>query len=99
MLNSYIDWLGYDPKDKSEAQRTVNIGSRQRTLFSPPPSFQGLPALQDDPAPYNRAFYTDWAWALLKLIEDNVTFDGEQDFDPAQNMKLKKILDNLTVEA
>ncbi|MDR1396301.1 MAG: putative virulence factor [Desulfarculales bacterium] len=98
ILNSYIDWLGYDPRRKNEAERAIIIGGRQRTLFTPPPAFQGMPALQEDAAPYNRSFYTDWAGALIKLIEDNVNFDGEQDFDPAQNLRLKKILDNLVVE-
>ena len=98
ILNSYIDWLGFDPRHNSESQRTLAIGNRQRTVFQTPPPVKGLPELKEDSTPYDRAYYTDWAGALIKLIEDNVTFDGEQDFDPVQNHKLKTILDNLVVE-
>lgn len=97
IINTYVDWLGLDPREASESQRTVSVGGRQRTVFVPPVPFKGLPVLQEDPSPYDRTFYTDWTAALVALINDNVNFDGAQSFDPEQNTRLREILDSLKV--
>ncbi len=99
VINGYVNWLGLDPRQRSDAERTVSVGGKARTVFTPPPPFSGLPALAEDPLPYDRAFYTDWAAALVTLINDNAAFDGGRKFNPEQNARLKAILDGLRLGA
>lgn len=97
LLNSFINWLGYDPRVRGQVERALLIGGKQRMLFTPVPEFSGLPNLEESPEPYERAYYTDWAGAFLKMVEDNVNFDGEDDFDPQENQRLKDILEQLAM--
>ena len=97
VINRYADWLGFDPRRKDERERTVNFGSRQRTLFIPPPETRGLPELAEDPGDYAESVAMDWSAALIHLIQENVNFDGERDFDPVQNSRLKDILESFAV--
>ena len=99
IINNYTDWLGFDPRSKSDAERTVTFGSRQRVLFSPPPETDGLPTLAEDPGDYAETAAMDWAAALIHLVQENVNFDGERDFDPVQNGRLRAILDAFAVTA
>jgi hypothetical protein len=34
----------------------------------------------------------DWAAALIRLVNENVNFDGSRDFDPVENSRLRDIL-------
>lgn len=97
IINRYADWLGFDPRLKNEKERTLTFGSRQRTLFNPPPETRGLPALAEDPGDYAESVAMDWSAALIHLIQGNVNFDGARDFDPVQNNRLRAILDALCI--
>ena len=96
-VNAYIDWLGFDPRTRSSDQRTVAVGNRQRTLFTPQSETTGLPVLAEDPGDFADSLIMDWAAALLHLVNENVNFDGVRDFDPEQNSRLKAILDAMVV--
>jgi hypothetical protein len=97
ILNAYIDWLGFDPRVNDESRRTVALGSKSRVLFTPVPEPEALPELSEDPTAFERGYYMDWAAAFMRLVEDNVAFDGAIDFDPVQNLKLKNILQQLHI--
>lgn len=97
IVNRYIDWLGFDPRLKNEQERTVAFGSRQRTLFTPPPEPDGLPILTEDPGDYAESVTMDWSAALIHLIRANINFDGQRDFDPVQNKRLRDILDSFSI--
>ncbi len=97
ILNNFINFLGYHPRELNTMRRTVSIAGKERTLFNPVPAVKGLPVLNETPTAYERAYYTDWAGALIKMVEDNINFDGAQDFDPVQNARLKDILTELSV--
>lgn len=98
IINRYTDWLGFDPRLKSGEERTVVFGSRQRALFNPPPETDGLPSLAEDPGDYAETATMDWSAALIHLVQENVNFDGERDFDPVQNSKLRAILEQLALQ-
>ncbi|MDR0339342.1 MAG: putative virulence factor [Desulfovibrio sp.] len=102
VVNTYTDWLGFDPRSSTEQERTVSFGPRRRTLFTPPPEIlpgKSLPVLAEDPADYVEDFAMDWSAALMHLVNENVNFDGVRDFDPEANAVLKKILDALCIDA
>lgn len=98
-INSYTTWLGLDPADKSDQERTVTVGARQRVVFTPAAEVAGLPVLAEDPTDCNEFAAMDWASALIHLIMENVNFDGAQTFDPVANSRLKGILDALAPSA
>lgn len=97
LINGFIDWLGFDPGQKSEAERTVSFGNKMRTLFTPQAEIELLPPLAEEPAEYAAEQAMDWCAALIHLINENINFDGEQDFDPEQNRLLHDLLGKLAV--
>ena len=97
--NTYVGKLGLDPRAKNEKARTVTVFGRERTVFTPPPPVLDLPAIGEDPTPYDRTFYTDWAAALTHLILENVNFSGGMDFDPVANSKLAGIIETFSINA
>ena len=96
-INDYIDWLGFDPRARSADERTITVGNKRRTLFTPRPEASGLPVLAEDPGDYTDGIIMDWAAALLHLVNENVSFDGVRDFDPEQNKRLREILEALVI--
>jgi hypothetical protein len=97
-VNTYTDWLGFAPRSSTEEQRTVAFGNKQRTLFNPQPEPDGLPQLSEDPIDYVDGLGMDWAAALLRLVNENVNFDGVRDFDPVVNNQLHAILTALVAQ-
>ncbi len=97
MINSYINWLGFDPRTVNEEQRTVSFGNKTRALFTPLPDVERLPPLHEDPADYVETLAMDWVAALMHLVGQNVHFDGARDFDPEQNRQLQAILTALAL--
>ena len=96
-VNTFIDWLGFDPRALTPEQRTVPLGNKQRTLFTPLPEISGLPPLAEDPTEYTDSLIMDWAAALIHLVNENVNFDGVRDFNPEQNQRLHNILNALVI--
>ena len=97
VINTFMDWLGFDPGCKNEEERTISFGDKPRTLFSPLPPVEGLPSLLETPREYAHLQAMDWTAALMHVIQENVNFDGAKDFDPEQNRQLRVILDALAV--
>lgn len=97
VINAFVDWLGFDPAKKSESERVVSLGGKSRTLFSPLPEVTGAPPLSEEPKQFAAEQAMDWTAALMHLVNENVNFDGEQDFDPEQNSQLRELLDSLAV--
>lgn len=97
-VNTYTDWLGFDPRSKTAEERTIPLGGRLRTLFEPPPAFTGLPPLAEDPGDAVENSAMDFAAALMHLVDENVNFDGERDFNPEENSRLRAVLDALHLQ-
>ncbi len=91
-INAFVDWLGFDPRNKSRAERTLQLGGKAVSLFDPPPDVVGEPRIGEQEAPYDRLWYTDWLRALVANILANVDFDGQQSVNPEQNNRLRDIL-------
>ena len=92
ILNSFIDWLGRNPRSLSDKERTVQIGNSETVLFAPPLPVSGFPELPDVRIPYTMAWYGDWLKALYVLVMENVDFDGTQMINREENMHLGQII-------
>jgi len=95
-LNAFVDWLGYNPRTRSEQERTIIFNSQPYVLFAPPQPVPGYPRISEQQTPYDRAWYTDWLRALVNTLMENVSFDGKQTVNIEQNKVLKDILHSLT---
>ena len=84
-------WGGYG----SAGRRHSAYGRRTRTLFGQQPDPEGYPALAAEPLAFDRQYYTDWLAALMHLIEGNADYEGGQTFDPEQNARLGRLINNL----
>ena len=92
LINSYIDWLGYDPRAKEVAAREVRIGNKAVEVFAPKPEVIGLVNLSESSDERTGRYFRDWLNAFLGLVLGNVSFDGEQEINWEENAKLAKIL-------
>lgn len=91
-INAFVDWLGFDPRKKDAAGRTILFGGKSSELFTPPAEPPAEPVIGEQEAPYDRQWYTDWMRALAWSVVANVDFDGQQVRDPQQNARLRDIL-------
>ncbi len=91
-VNAFVDWLGFDPRFKDQAARTILFGGKSVSLFNPPPAVTGEPHIAEEESPYDRLWYTDWLRALAYSVTANVDFDGRQTVNPEQNNRLRDIL-------
>ena len=94
-ISAFVDWLGVNPASVPEAKRTIQLAGRTRTLFGQQPDPEGYPALAAEPLAFDRQYYTDWLAALMHLIEGNADYEGGQTFDPEQNARLGRLINNL----
>lgn len=91
-LNAFVDWLGFNPSEKTKEERTVPMNGRSFILFERVDAPEAFPVLPETQSSYDRAYYTDWLRALLSLIQENVNFDGEQNINVGENARLGQIL-------
>lgn len=98
-INSYVDWLGFSPLAKSDAERTVQAGAGSSVLFRSRPPVQGFPELGESRDDYTGQWFGDWLKALYALVMDNVNFDGEQTINVEENTLLGGILKKFQAEA
>jgi hypothetical protein len=96
LLNAFVDWLGYNPRTLSEQDRTITVNGQPCVLFAPPQPVRGYPRISEQQTPYDRAWYTDWLRALVSMVMENISFDGERTINIEQNRLLKEILTSLT---
>ena len=94
-ISAFVDWLGFNPASVPEARRTIQLAGRTRTLFGQQPDPEGYPALAAEPLAFDRQYYTDWLAALMHLIEGNADYEDGQTFDPEQNARLGRLINNL----
>ncbi len=91
-INSFVNWLSFDPRFLSDEQRTVVIKGRAATIFTPMPEQPDILTLDETPKSYERTWYTDWLRAFIHLVNANVDFDGNASFNREENAKLQNIL-------
>jgi len=97
-INAFVDWLGYNPRTRSEQERTItDAAGRPCVLFKPPPPVQDYPRIGDQPTSYDSEWYLDWLRALDRVLMDNLNFDGTRTINLEQNRALKTILDSLAL--
>lgn len=98
-VNAFVDWLGFNPRLCQDTARTIHIGGRSFTLFSPPPQVQGEVRIDEAPSAYDSQWYTDWIRALVHTINANMDFDGTVLINTAENQRLRTILDAYAAHA
>ena len=91
-INAFVDWLDFDPRHRSEQERTIIFRDKPVVLFPAVSDPVGEPLIGEVEAPYDRQWYTDWLRALVHGITANVDFDGQQIRNPQQNKRLYDIL-------
>lgn len=91
IINSYINWLEYNPRIMPQDKRQVEIDGKQFKLFEDTPEINGYPKLNEDQSPFDRFFYRDWIAAFLDLARGNVDFSGA-DFNIEENSRLGGLL-------
>jgi hypothetical protein len=91
IVNSYVRWLGLDPQSPP-AERTVSFNNKEHQLFNRPAHVDGLPPLQEQPSTYIRDYALGWAFALRKLIIDNIQYQGGGRLSLEENARLGKIV-------
>ncbi len=92
ILNAFVDWLGRNPRTKTEQERTFKTSSGSSVLFAPPPVFAGMPQLSENRTPYTADWYGDWLNAFYLLAMENLDFDGEQMINREENTCLGTII-------
>ena len=98
-INAFVDWQGFDPRYRDNAQRTIVMQGRPVTLFTPPPPLEGPVRVGEELSAYDRAWYADWLRAFVHSLSANVDFDGGAVFNVEQNNRLRAILDAFTPTA
>lgn len=99
-LNSYVDWLGYNPRIKTEAERRIQTGpSTSAVVFEPPAPVGDFPRLGEKRSDYTRNWFRDWLNAFYGLAMANVNFDGDREINVEENMALGSLLKRLEANA
>lgn len=93
VINNFIGDLGFTALPAGERPKRPKSDI---AIFSPPPSFTGLPDLSDHRLRLEADYFIDWATALHSLALDNVSFNGGREIDDVQNARLGRILDALS---
>ena len=92
MINAYVSWLGFNPRSKNAAERSVHINGQRFVLFEPLPPVGAYPQLGKAADVLEKQWYRDWVCAIMALIRANVDFDGEQTVNPEENRRLGEII-------
>ena len=92
IINSYVTYLGLDPRTLNESERTLQIGNSKVTVFTPVQSITGPLVLQENRTNYMEQYFRDWLYALYALVVGNVNFDGERELNIEENLKLGALL-------
>ena len=84
--------LGFDPRFKDQAARTVLFGGKSVSLFNPPPAITGEPDIAEEESPYDRLWYTDWLAPAWQMATGSSGLTERQTVNPEQNNRLRDIL-------
>ena len=92
IINGYVDYLGFD---KAKLAERPTSGREKRPVFAPRPPVGDYPALGEEPAAYDQAFYVDWITGFVRLVEDNVRFRDGSSVDVVANARLGGLIEKL----
>lgn len=90
-INSFVAWLGYDPRKTSDNDRLIKVGSKTEMVFAKAGEEQPL-VLSETRGNYVEQYLKDWLTALYALIVGNVNFDGERTINVEENAALGSLL-------
>jgi hypothetical protein len=90
-INRFIVYLGFDMVPEDQRPRVSGEGI-DRPVFAARPTAFDLAAIGAEPVPFRENYLLDWIFAFYKLVEDNATSEGGQQFDIEQNSRLGRII-------
>lgn len=96
LLNDFVCGLGFAGLPPATRPK---MGEEQRPVFDRAPGAEGWPDLAEIPAAYDATFYVDWAFAFVRMVEDNVRGSGGALVDPANNARLGRLLTDMRAVA
>lgn len=97
VINGYVDFLGFNPRETEEAEREVAMGRKQQPLFADRPPIADRPEVAENQWAYEARYYKDWLMAFVHLVQENV--EGDEGFDHRENTRLGGIIRDLAAEA
>ncbi|MDR1167128.1 MAG: putative virulence factor [Deltaproteobacteria bacterium] len=91
-LSGFINFLGYNPRERNREERTISFQGTENLLFEPPAPVVGFPRLPEEAPAYEVPYHYDWMKALYQLMMDNVDF---VDVNYKDNRKMKEANERL----
>jgi hypothetical protein len=96
IINGFVNWLGHNPRTRTQEERRVFMGGNSHVLFTPPRKPEKFPVLPEMQEPFEKAWFMDWLRALNALLLDNVDFDGGQMVNREQNTRIGEIIQTIS---
>jgi len=97
IINSFIDWLGFNPQFANGQERTIAVFGKSVTIFMPPTPIDTYPHLSEKQEEFDKQWFTDWIRTYVYSIMANVDFDGNMLVNSQENAILGNIIKNLTL--
>lgn len=89
----FNDFLAGFGLDNSEIR---DLKDQPRRVFPPRPEVNGMPALSEQVAPYEQAYFVDWLLALQDVIRGNAEYQAGFAGNVEENARLGRILAGVT---
>lgn len=92
VLNDFVSWLGKNPAEVPQSQRSVDYRGERVTVFRNRPPVEDYPHLPETFVPFSRQWYKDWLTAFYGLLVDNASFVGGEQVDVESNRVLGELI-------
>jgi hypothetical protein len=97
IINAYVDFLGYNPRELTEQERSIRGRDRAIVLFADAAPVGAYPELPDRGSVVS--WKQDWLRAVAGCIAANVDFDGQRSLNVEQNRIVGDIIHFFAEEA
>ncbi len=91
-INSFVHWLGLDPRFHESDTRTVVVQGNAVVVFTPPSEKSNANAFADEAIAYDKNYYGHWIRTFMYNMICNVDFDSATPFNKEENAALGHIL-------
>ncbi len=95
MLNDFVSWMGHNPVETKESERSVSSWKGDVTVFRERPEIEDYPVLGDEFSNFSLQWMQDWLFAFYGVLMDNVAFTDGIKIDLQENSRLGEILEKI----
>lgn len=92
VLSDFVSWLGKNPANASDAERTITYNGKPMKVFKSRPPVANFPKLEDDPVDFTKQWRDDWLLAFYGLAMDNVAFTDGSKINLEENRRLGELI-------